>query len=305
MMKRPAFEFEVRDLLGLPRSAYTAAGILQNPFHFFSDHSMSESSYRKRLFARLLQMPRGKLFPYVTGHMHGGSGKTHILLNVFRSCAADHEVAALKLSNIVGYRVPSCAARLVGEEVKRFFKSAGRAKKVVILDEVEFPDLYDLCIQLADHVIAGGHYLERDSGQLSNRFQEIDLDVDWPLTRKEISVHVSHLLKLCAGDKAIPQNLVEQVVLGAANIGQAELVLGLLLATYTHRVMVGRRPSLTSTDITFWLSIFGTNWFWFSMDCWRIRNPVTTTILHSRSGHIYESTVDIDVFASIRRGLSL
>ena len=300
MMERPIFEFEVRDLLCLPQAAYEDVGIIENPFHFFSSGESSTFKCREGLLKRILKMSKREPFPYLTGHMLGGSGKTYLLSKTFENYAASEEVAVVKLTDIVGYRFPLPAVNLIGKQVLQYLKGASGVKRIVILDEVEFPELYELCFQFSDHIIAGGHYLKRDSGELKDKFQEIDIDTQWPISQEDIYSHLSHLLKLSRGDAIIDSALVELVAMNTDTIGLAELVLGLLLATYVHRNMVGRCPTITTDDVRFWLSVIGTNWFWFSMDCWRIKDPVTTTILYSYCGQRSSLTLDININARIR-----
>lgn len=302
-MNRPVFEFEVRDLLSMPEAEYHMVGIVENPFYFFASRGKLDCPARHRLLPLILEMSKKKPFPYLTGNIFGGSGKSYLLLKTFDAWAADNSVVVVKVTDIVGYRYPISAVRLIGEELLGYFEAAGSATRVAILDEVEFPELYDICFQCSDHILAGGHYLQRDSGRLSRYFQEIDLDLQWTISDEYIRKHLSDMLALCGGQAAIPSNIVTLVAYKAATIGQAEAILGLLLATYARRCALGKRSCITLEDAVFWLSVFGSNWFWFSMDCWRVADSIPLTIHHSLCGHKQTSLLKIKIDARIEQGL--
>lgn len=275
-MSRPVFEYEVRTLLDLDSSMYDACGIHGNPFYYFCRERPRGLPERAKMRDQVVAFEGGNI--YIAGHIIGGSGKTYLLNEIFSHYATASRVAVLRLENIVRYRFPKSAVDLLAAILEEKFKQLSEYTIIVLLDEVEFKELYNVALEHATRVIGAGHYPFRDCGERSRSMKVLDLDVVSRLGAEVVCRHINALVASVDATSLLTEAIVARVVAKTPTVGSAELVCGLLLAAFVRRTCDCVETVSLEAEVDFWCQQLGTNWFWFSMDCWRVRNPIDVVI---------------------------
>lgn len=277
-------EYEVRYLLDTSLDMYAAIGLSENPFYYFSQNKSDAANLRTAAGEELYGEAQEGPFLYLTGDIKGGTGKSYLIDTFFSRLSRRDDIAVIKLRDIVRYRFPLCVVQAVMQEISSFIRDSGELPIYCLLDEVEFNGIYSQCVVAASRVIAAGHYLYRDAGDLRDKFEVVDLDERFPIAKGIVYDHLERLLKGASLDPVLSDEVVWQIADTSPTVGTAELVCGLLLATTARRATIGETKPVCKDDVHKWIRLIPTDWFWFSMDCWRVKNPVSLEIERTIAG---------------------
>ncbi len=217
---RPAFEYEVKHLMNTPVAFYEGVGVKCRPFHFF-DGTTHPFPLRATLLDRLSLMVHQESFPYVTGESVGGSGKSFILRRLIEQLIMSSGVLVIEVADLVGFRHPQHAINIVCQELESVLTKSTSEIKVLILDEVEFPSVFELGLSLGCKIAAAGHYLQRDAGKAASRFEVVDIDIEYPLATDAILKHLLVQLEHANAVHIVNRPIVELV----ARCGSGRLLL--------------------------------------------------------------------------------
>lgn len=291
--QRPALEHEVKELIDTPLELYKEAGMTHNPFYYFSKKRNTGDILQGESLQFMKKRSKSKPHIYLTGNLLGGSGKTYLLNQVFDDIATKKDCSIVLLKDIVRYRYPICVIEVLLNELEVFFNESGSSNTYCILDEVEFNEIYSFCFSQSQFIIGGGHYLYRDAGNITGKFEDINIDQKWKISSSQIHNHLKSLLLKTGGISYLNDAILKEIAVVSPTIGVAELISGLLLATKIRRLSSNIKKDIGKNELELWLQIIPTNWFWYSMDCWKVKNPARVTLLKSIRGIKFEYQLQI------------
>lgn len=297
------FGYEVKTLQRLGQCDYVKAGILCNPYYFYDKDCRNKPTFlfsiREQAIKDIMRLMSSGKCVYISGH-GSGSGKT-ILLNELSSNLVNQHYTILTLRNIVRHKYPISAVQFIRDFLDNTLKHNKTKCRVAIFDEVEFEELYDYFLKNNWLILGGGHYFARDTGECASFFVDIDIDRTYPISISEKINYLSTLLIITGVPDLVSKGCINKIVKNTPTTGMAEAVMGSLLATYAKRFLENKNPKITKQDIFFWLSVIGTNWFWYSMDCWRTPDCLTPTLKFSSGAETETISLKIKISSKLER----